>query len=132
MPAKLTADRWRQLEAINHEINSNTRYKTDIDLYGSPEFWEVANGQGDCEDYALAKRKALLGAGWDPSEVRLALVRTERGDPHAVLTVDTDLGTYVLDNRRRMVEPYRALGYQWDRRQAKEGSGWVEVAPDAQ
>ena len=30
---------------------------------GVPEFW-VAGQFGDCEDYALAKRKALLNAGW--------------------------------------------------------------------
>lgn len=45
---------------VNREVNGNTRYRRDIDLYDQPEFWEVANGEGDCEDYALAKHQLLI------------------------------------------------------------------------
>ena len=31
--------------------------KTDLEQFDTPEFWVKAGQYGDCEDYALAKRK---------------------------------------------------------------------------
>ncbi len=39
--------------------------ETDQDLYKVAEYWTYPDGRGDCEDIALAKRKALIAAGWD-------------------------------------------------------------------
>ena len=38
--------------------------KSDLEQFDTPEFWVKAGQYGDCEDYALAKRNALLNAGW--------------------------------------------------------------------
>ena len=127
---KLTDELMSQLEQVNSEINSGTAYRTDMDLYGRSEFWETAHGEGDCEDYAIAKRKRLRALGWPSSALRLATCKDETGGGHAVLTVDTDRGTLVLDNRFPNIERWEDLtvhGYNWDRRQAASGQDWVKI-----
>jgi len=136
--APVSTDRWRpdaamkRLNAVQTSVNARVSAASDLDNYAVPELWILPDRSGDCEDYALAKRKALLDAGWPPEDVRLAVATTEQGERHAVLTVDTDGGTYVLDNRHPFVEPWQALPYRWEKRQARDGSGWVEVSPPAQ
>jgi predicted transglutaminase-like cysteine proteinase len=123
----LTGERWRELEAVQADVNARVGYRTDLSLYGVEELWTVADRQGDCEDYALAKRRALLARGWPVSALRLAVCTTSSGEGHAVLTVDTDQGVYVLDNRRPFVEPWAALPYTWIKRQSANGPGWVSI-----
>ena len=53
---------------------------------------------GDCEDYALAKRSALLQAGWPKDKLGLCVCYTQSGEGHCVLWVDTDKGSFILDN----------------------------------
>ena len=109
------SDEYATMERINAEVNAATRYRRDIDLYGTPELWTCADGEGDCEDYALAKRRRLLASGFGLDALRLAVVFTETtaghearelkragyaatGD-HAVLIVRVPEGDYLLDNR---------------------------------
>lgn len=79
------------------------------------ERWESANGRGDCNGFALAKRRALLAAGAPLSALHLCRCWTETDEAHLVLVVDTeDEGPLVLDNRyaapmRRQDLP----GYRW-------------------
>jgi predicted transglutaminase-like cysteine proteinase len=123
----LTNERWRQLETVQGDINARVGYRTDLALYGAEELWTVADRQGDCEDYALAKRQALLALGWPVSSLRLAVCTVPGGEGHAVLSVDTNRGVYVLDNRHPFVEPWASLPYTWIKRQAASGPGWVEI-----
>ena len=51
---------------VNLEVNNSVKYRRDIELYQKPEHWTVAVLEGDCEDYALAKRKKFLEFGIDP------------------------------------------------------------------
>lgn len=127
----LTGQRWRELERVNAEVNGRVNYKSDVDLYGIPEFWTIAAGAGDCEDYALAKRGELLALGWPVEALRLAVCLDERGRGHAVLTVDTSKGVYVLDNRSPFVQPWKALSYTWVKRQAAGGKAWVTITAQA-
>lgn len=123
----LTDERWLQLEEIQKQINARVGYRTDMELYGLPELWIVADWSGDCEDYALAKRSALLNLGWPPSALRLAVCLDEYGGGHAVLAIETDRGVYVMDNRHPFVEPWAALPYIWVKWQAAGGAGWVTI-----
>ena len=126
----LTPERWGELVAVNARVNRRP-YRVDLALYGRDDHWTpIAEAGGDCEDYSLAKQAELLALGWPLEALRLATCHTERGDYHAVLTVDTDAGTYVLDNRRAEPTPWEDLsraGYRFDRRQAVAGRGWVKV-----
>lgn len=75
--------------------------------------WEEGPSFGDCEDYALTKRRALLVAGLPAGALRLATAYTEHGEYHAVLTVATTDGTLVLDNRFPTVRDWRSMPYRW-------------------
>lgn len=91
------------LQKINYKVNSETTYTPDTEHYKKPEFWaEIVDGKGDCEDYALTKRKLIFETtDINPKTVRLAICNTEDGGSHCVLVVrDTDDNSdWVLDNR---------------------------------
>jgi predicted transglutaminase-like cysteine proteinase len=112
-------------DTINAQINESTRYKADAALYGIDEFWTVAEHEGDCEDYALAKRQQFIAQGYGGA-VRLATCWTERDEYHAVLIVTTDEGDYVLDNRHPYPMRRQDLNYRWHKIQ--EGQGWHVIS----
>lgn len=93
------------IETINHSINSAVRYVSDQTQHGVPDLWSAplatfASGQGDCEDYAIAKYVALRQVGVDAENLRLLLVRDRAvGQDHAVLGVRDDGRWFILDNR---------------------------------
>lgn len=97
-----------ELADINAYVNANVRPETDKEQYGVEDRWDVAKigGAGDCEDYVLLKRELLLKKGWRPQDLLITVVRDEHGDGHAVLTVRTAKGEYVLDNRKPDVVPW--------------------------
>ena len=104
----------RQLERVNTLFNNRITYRLDAQQYGREDYWAFpANNIGDCEDYALAKRRELIARGWPPSSLLLATAKAETGEGHAVLIARTDKGDFVLDNRYAAVMPWRALPYKW-------------------
>ena len=77
-------------------------------------YWTTpTDGLGDCEDYALSKRKALGEAGLSRRALRLGVVRLVSGKAHAVLVVVTDRGDYVLDNRTDATPPWNETKLIW-------------------
>ena len=71
-----------------------------MEHWGVVERWNYPDdGYGDCEDYVLLKRKLLMQAGWPREALLITVVRDKKGDGHAVLTVKTDRGEYILDNQ---------------------------------
>ncbi|MFN9250057.1 MAG: transglutaminase-like cysteine peptidase, partial [Brevundimonas sp.] len=98
-PLTLARADWRRVQRINREVNRAIRHREDSAVYGRPDQWALGEaGVGDCEDYALAKRAALIQAGVPARALSIALVETRRGESHAVLLIDTDKGALVLDN----------------------------------
>lgn len=111
---KLTPGVLNSLNAVNRKVNNRIRYSSDTRNYGHIDYWNVPNsGTGDCEDYALAKRRELIGLGWPRSSLLLAIAYAETGTGHAVLIARTDQGDFVLDNRRRNAQPWHKLPYTW-------------------
>ncbi|WP_421759691.1 transglutaminase-like cysteine peptidase [Devosia sp.] len=124
----LSDARWNQLVDTNNLINTAVVPETDQDLYHVAEFWAYPDGAGDCEDFALAKRKALIGAGWNPSTLMIAVVRERNGNGHAVLMVRTDRGDLVLDNQDGRVLLWNETPYQFLKRQTQASAGqWVDI-----
>lgn len=128
----LDEQRWAQLVNTNNLINSAIVPVTDIDYYRQDEVWAYpTEGYGDCEDYALAKRKALIADGWNPSTLLITVVRQENGDGHAVLMVRTDRGDLVLDNQDGRVLVWNQTPYQYLKRQSQaDASRWVDLLDD--
>jgi len=127
----LTSDAWQTLKQVNSAVNAAIWAEDDEKHYGRAEYWTIpTDGYGDCEDYALAKRKQLIGAGFPEPALRIAIVITPREARHAVLTVDTDKGDYVLDNLNDDVVAWNATGYTWlERQDARRPMGWVSMQP---
>ena len=125
----LTSANWLTLEQVNNSVNRAIRPEDDEKHYGRAEYWNIpTDGYGDCEDYALTKRKALLDAGFPEPALRMAIVLTWRQERHAVLTVTTDHGDYVLDNLRRDVVGWDQDDYQWiERQDPNRAWGWVAL-----
>ena len=71
---------WIELQNVNEFINRAIRPMSDLQHYGRPEFWTIPkDGFGDCEDYALTKRKILAKLGFSTLALRIAVVRTPLG-----------------------------------------------------
>jgi predicted transglutaminase-like cysteine proteinase len=79
-----SVERLRELDDVNRAINRSITPATDLEIYGVNEYWTLPRTKGDCEDYALLKRHALIEKGWPVSSVLLTVVRDEKGDGHAV------------------------------------------------
>jgi len=109
--APLTESAWHELVSVNSQVNSQIRSKHDSGPY--KDVWSISSTTGDCEDYALTKRSRLIGAGWPPLALSVAVVEAPGFGTHAVLVARTDQGAFVLDNLNTTVRPWRAVGYQW-------------------
>lgn len=104
-----TPDVMATLKRVNASVNNAIRPRHD----GAADVWNAsATNAGDCEDYVLAKRRALIRAGIPASALRIAYVKTRRGAGHAILVVKTSRGDFVLDNLNRSVRPLSQAGYR--------------------
>jgi predicted transglutaminase-like cysteine proteinase len=99
---------------VNREINHDIIPVND----SGNDTWSLAPREGDCEDYAITKRHALIARGWPASVLRLAVARTAWGEGHLVLVVRTDKGDLVLDNLTGAVRSWRKTGLHWEMIQA--------------
>ncbi|TIM18733.1 MAG: transglutaminase, partial [Mesorhizobium sp.] len=83
---------------------------------------------GDCEDYALEKRRALMNIGVPAGDLLMTVARQPNGDGHAVLTVRTSLGEFILDNLETRVLSWTNTDYTYLKRQSSQNSGaWVTI-----
>jgi len=127
----LTEGLWQQLLSVNASINQQVVPVTDQDLYQVAEFWTYPNGYGDCEDYALAKRRDLVNAGWPASTLLISVVKQANGEGHAVLMVRTDRGDLVLDNQVGSIDLWSQTPYKFIKRQSQADAGqWVDMIDD--
>lgn len=122
----------RDLETVTRRFNRAIRRASDAASYGREDVWVLPQGRrasGDCEDYVLAKRRALIDDGVDPAALSIAVVRTRWGELHAVLLVATAEGEQVLDNLTPWVVNWRDAPYEWLERQAPgQPLVWVQAA----
>lgn len=133
-PALFTLDRngRRLVNAINRRLNREIRQVSDRQLYGMEDFWNRPEGsrpQGDCEDYVLAKRAALIEQGVPAAALSIAIVETRWGESHAVLLLASDRGEFILDSLSAWVVRWDRADYAWRERQLPgRPFDWVRVA----
>lgn len=124
----LTEALWSRMVAVNDDVNTTVAPESDQDLYGREEFWAYPTTAGDCEDYVLAKRRALIADGLPASALLIAAVRRADGEGHAVLMVRTDRGDLVLDNLTGSIVTWDRTPYQYLKRQSEFDAGlWVSI-----
>ncbi|MBB4009677.1 transglutaminase-like cysteine peptidase [Allorhizobium taibaishanense] len=128
-PARLVTDHgWDVVRAINVDVNKTITPMTDMEVYGREEWWEYPVDAGDCEDFVLLKRKRLLQAGFSESDLLITVVRKADGEGHAVLTLRTSTGDYILDNLVDDVKLWNETPYTYLKRQATFDTGrWVTI-----
>jgi predicted transglutaminase-like cysteine proteinase len=125
----LTPAVFAQLAKINLQINRDIEQVSDLDHFGVEEFWTYpVDGKGDCEDLVLEKKRRLIEMGLPREALLITVVRDLNGDGHAILTVVTDRGDYVLDNFSNEVKLWHETGYRFIKRQAQvDANQWVSL-----
>jgi len=125
----MTQAAWKDLVRVNRWVNETIRPMTDQEHWGVIERWSYpTDGYGDCEDYVLLKRKMLIEAGWPREALLITVVRDKKGDGHAVLTVKTDKGEFILDNQNESVLAWQDTGYRFVKRQSQADQNvWVAL-----
>jgi predicted transglutaminase-like cysteine proteinase len=127
-PFRLTRETWQMVFKVNHAVNARIRPATDLDIYRKEEVWAFPLRFGDCEDYVLLKRRVLMDKGIAPANLLITVVRKPDGEGHAVLTLRTDRGDFILDNLNEEVLSWEATEYRYLKRQSSQHSGrWVTI-----
>ena len=127
--AALTSQAWNELVRINRWVNEAITPLTDMEHWGVSERWNYPDdGYGDCEDYVLLKRRMLMQARWPRQALLITVVRDKQGDGHAVLTVKTDKGEFILDNQTEEVLLWSETEYRFVKRQSQtDPNVWIAL-----
>lgn len=128
---QLTDVKFRAIEDVNREVNTDVQPETDLEHYGKAERWAYPDDKkGDCEDYVLEKRRDLIQRGFPESALLITVVRDENNEGHAVLTVRTDKGDLVLDNKRRDIMLFANTPYTYIKQQSERNPlVWISLLP---
>jgi predicted transglutaminase-like cysteine proteinase len=125
----MTPDMWEALNKVNSYVNARIRPVSDQDLYGEVERWVYPVNAGDCEDFVLLKKRYLEGLGFSPSALLITVVLDEKGEGHAILTVATTDGDFLLDNRRDQILRWSDSSYTFLKRQsARDPLQWTSLS----
>ena len=128
---QLTRNVWAKVVDTNISINSVIRPMTDKEIFGVEERWELPVNVGDCEDYVLAKKQELSRIGIPPGALRVTVVYDANDGGHAVLTLVTDKGDFILDNNNNKVLRWQEAELTYLKRQ-KPGNLllWESLRPN--
>jgi predicted transglutaminase-like cysteine proteinase len=120
----LSPARRHELDDVQARVNGAILWRDD-----PQHVWDYPiDHQGDCNKFALEKRRELIALGWPRDALLLTTALTEQGEPHLVLVARTSAGDLVLDNRAAPVVDWARLPYRWIARQSPENPAlWVHV-----
>ena len=129
MDVNLTPAAMKMVERINRWVNTNVEPVSDMDHWGVVDQWDLpTDGKGDCEDYALMKRKMLIEEGFPRQALLMTVVKDSHNEGHAILTIKTSRGEFVLDNLHNEVKPWSLTPYRFVKRQSQENPNvWVSL-----
>ncbi len=111
-----------KLRRINAFFNRHIHFEDDTTAWNQADYWAtpletLARGQGDCEDFAIAKYYSLLELGVPMAKLRLVYVRARLDGPagptlqaHMVLAyyATPNADPLVLDNLKGEIRPASA------------------------
>ncbi|MBQ1761870.1 MAG: transglutaminase-like cysteine peptidase [Aquincola sp.] len=99
-----------RLRFINDFFNRRIRFRDDLAVWGQVDYWAspletLSRGEGDCEDFAIAKYFSLVASGTPVARLRLVYVRAQLrggGPPQAHMVLawyaTPDAEPLILDN----------------------------------
>lgn len=127
-PLTLNQKVWQEIISVNASINERITPRTDLEVWGLEEYWEYPTTAGDCDDYMLLKRRKLMALGIPANTLLMTVVRQPNGEGHAVLTIRTDRGDFILDNMDQRVRLWNDTDYTYLKRQSTTNTGvWVSI-----
>jgi len=131
LDVNLTQDAFKEIDHINKAVNKAVTPVSDMDHWGVLDQWDYpADHKGDCEDYALLKRKILIDEGFPRQALLMTVVKDEQNEGHAILTVKTNHGEFILDNLTDDIKAWDHTGYKFVKRQSQNDQNiWVQVGP---
>ena len=117
------------VDRVNRKVNLQIEPQSDMQHWNAVDRWDLpTDGYGDCEDYALLKRKLLIEAGLPRSALLITIVRDEMNEGHAILTVKTSRGDLILDNMNDDVKLWSRTPYRFIKRQSQEDQNvWITI-----
>lgn len=125
----LTARTMKILETVNAKVNATIRQVAEPE---GQDVWRIpSDGQGDCEDLQLMKRKLLVKAGLPRRALLMTVVVTSWGEGHALLMVRTTAGDFVLDNNTDQILRWDETKHYYMKRESQFGTGWVALNTSA-
>ncbi len=111
-------------ESVNRRVNRSVREISDQRQYSEAEHWALPTARGgDCEDFALLKKRELIRSGVAPDRLLIATALTRARQAHAVLILRTASGDMVLDNLSPRIRPWQDTGYLFLRMQDPAAPG---------
>jgi predicted transglutaminase-like cysteine proteinase len=116
----LTPKAWTHIVTVNNQANHNIEPITSMEHWGEDGHWAYPDdGKGNCVAYVLLKRRMLMQAGWPREALLITEVRDNKGNGHAVLTVKTNRGEFILDNEKPEILAWNKTGYRFLKRQSQ-------------
>lgn len=96
-----------QLRGVNEFFNRHIRWVDDIQVWGEKDYWAtpleaLGKGQGDCEDYSIAKYITLKQLGITSQYLRMIYVRARIGRSQ-ITQAHMVLGYYSTPNAEPLV-----------------------------
>ena len=97
-----------QLQAINEFFNRRIVFRDDVHVWGQVDYWAspfemMGKGEGDCEDFALAKYFSLRAVGIAANKLRLVYVRAQLGGPGGPVQAHMVLAYYALPDAEPLI-----------------------------
>ncbi|MEM9435064.1 MAG: transglutaminase-like cysteine peptidase [Pseudomonadota bacterium] len=125
----LTRAQLNMVARLNVKINRQVNEIADSQQYRREEVWALPTFMGgDCEDFALLKKRELVKAGIAPERLLIATVLDRNRQSHAVLVLRTSSGDYILDNLTNKIKKWTDTGYVFLRIQnANAPTQWSAV-----
>lgn len=125
----LSRDQVRLAGQVSRSVNRGIREISDTAQYGRSEIWALPTARGgDCEDFALLKKRELIARGLPANRLLIASVFDRSRNSHAVLVLRTERGDLILDNLTDRVVGWRETGYTFIRMQSpSDPEQWVAV-----
>lgn len=83
-------DETARLQIVNTFYNRRVLFRDDADVWRQVDYWAspfetLQQGQGDCEDFAIAKYFTLVSLGVPVNRLRLVYVRAQIGGPQGAV-----------------------------------------------
>jgi len=123
-----------RIAGVNHFVNTAFRYATDMQTYGKSDHWALlkeflTRGQGDCEDFVIAKFWMLIALDVPPEAIRLVVLRDVVSQvDYTILAVERGGEALILDNCSNIVRTKNELAqYRPIFSMSGNGGIWVHL-----